>query len=127
MSGSLPTGHTPDSEREEQGAEEPQLPQTPKLPEPPEVSKPDLRLPGEPAKPAAPINKGMRAMALASTIGLSLVIPPVLGYFAGRWLDGRFGTEPILSMVGLIVGIVLGFVEMVRILQQIEREERKER
>jgi len=66
-------------------------------------------------------------MALASTIGLSLVIPPVMGYFAGRWLDGHFGTEPILSMIGLIVGIVLGFIEMVHILGQIEREERKER
>lgn len=75
----------------------------------------------------APLGKGMRAMALASTIGLALVVPPVLGYFAGRWLDGRFGTEPILSMVGLIVGIVLGFVEMVHILAQIEREERRER
>ncbi len=64
-------------------------------------------------------------MALASTIGLSLVIPPVMGYFAGRWLDGRFGTEPVISMIGLVVGIVLGFVEMVPILHQIEREERK--
>ena len=73
------------------------------------------------------MNQGMRAMALASTIGLSLVLPPVLGYFAGRWLDGRFGTEPVISMIGLVVGIVLGFVEMVHILQQIEREERKGR
>lgn len=125
MSGSSPSERTPDSEREEQGI--PDLPKTPELPEPPRVSKPDLRLPGEPTKPAAPIHKGMRAMALASTIGLSLVIPPVLGYFAGRWLDKRFGTDPILSMVGLIVGIIMGFVEMVHILQQIEREERRER
>ncbi|MCS6831686.1 MAG: AtpZ/AtpI family protein [bacterium] len=127
MSGSLPTGHTPDSEREEQGASEPELPKTPELPQPPELPKPDIPLTGGPAKPVPPINKGMRAMALASTIGLSLVIPPVLGYFGGRWLDEKFGTEPILAMVGLIVGIVLGFVEMVHILQQIEREERKGR
>jgi F0F1-type ATP synthase assembly protein I len=127
MSGSLPNGRTPDSEWEDQGAPEPEPPKAPELPEPPEVPKPDIRLPGEPAQPASPMDKGMRAMALASTIGLSLVIPPTLGYFAGRWLDTRFGTEPILSMVGLIVGIVLGFVEMVHILQQIEREERKER
>ncbi|MGQ9738633.1 MAG: AtpZ/AtpI family protein [Armatimonadota bacterium] len=99
----------------------------PDLPYPPEVPEPDIRVPGNAEKPATPVNRGMRAMALASSIGLSLVIPPVLGYFAGRWLDGRFGTDPILSMVGLIVGIVLGFVEMVQILAQIEREERKGR
>lgn len=119
MSGSSSTERTPDNEQQE-----PRLPEVPELPKPPEVPEPDIRLPGQP--PSA-VNKGLRAMALASSIGLSLVIPPVLGYFAGRWLDGRFGTEPVLSMVGLIVGIVLGFVEMVHILAQIEREERKER
>lgn len=122
MSGSSPSERTPDSDREER---EPELPKVPELPEPPEVHTPDIRLPGEPRRTEAPINQGMRAMALASTIGLSLVIPPVLGYFAGRWLDGQFGTEPVISMIGLVVGIVLGFVEMVHILHQIEREERK--
>lgn len=99
----------------------------PQLPPPPEIPRPDLSSPGKAAKPPAPVQKGMRAMALASTIGLSLVIPPVLGYFGGRWLDGRFGTEPVLSVVGLVVGIILGFVEMVHILHQIERAEREER
>ena len=122
MSGSSPSERTPDSDWEEQ---EPQLPKAPELPQPPEIPAPDVRPPGEPRRAEAPINKGMRAMALASTIGLSLVIPPVLGYFAGRWLDGRFGTEPVISMIGLVVGIVLGFMEMVHILHQIEREERK--
>jgi ATP synthase protein I len=124
MSGSSPSERTPDSDPEEQ---EPELPKAPKLPRPPEIPAPDIRLPGEPRRTEAPINKGMRAMALASTIGLSLVIPPVLGYFAGRWLDGRFGTEPVISMIGLVVGIVLGFMEMVHILHQIEREERQQK
>lgn len=124
MSGSSPSEHTPDSDREEQ---EPELPKVPELPEPPPLRTPDICPPGEPRRKEAPMNQGMRAMALASTIGLSLVLPPVLGYFAGRWLDGRFGTEPVISMIGLVVGIVLGFVEMVHILQQIEREERKGR
>lgn len=122
MSGSSSNECTPDNEQEG-----PRLPEVPELPHPPEVPEPDVRLPGESPKPSTPANRGMRAMALASSIGLSLVIPPVLGYFVGRWLDGRLGTDPILSMVGLIVGIVLGFVEMVQILAQIEREERKGR
>ncbi len=125
MSGSSSTERTPDNEPED---EQPvRVPEMPELPEPPEVRTPDIRLPGTSRKPVAPIDRGMRAMALASTIGLSLVVPPVLGYFAGRWLDGRFGTDPILSVIGLMVGIVLGFVEMVHILGQIEREERKQR
>lgn len=126
MTSSSSKEHTPDREEEEPCGEL-QLPKAPELPEPPELRMPEIPMPGESKQPKAPINKGMRAMALASTIGLSLVVPPVLGYFAGRWLDGRFKTEPYLSIVGLLVGIVLGFIEMLHILAQIEREERKER
>lgn len=125
MSGSSPAERTPDNQPEDK--EPARVPKMPELPQPPEVRAPDIHLPKAPHKPVAPFDRGMRAMALASTIGLSLVIPPVLGYFAGRWLDGRFGTDPILSMIGLMVGIVLGFVEMIHVLRQIEREERKER
>jgi len=33
----------------------------------------------------------------------------VLGVLAGLWLDRRFDTEPILVIVGLILGIAVAF------------------
>jgi ATP synthase protein I len=28
-----------------------------------------------------------------------------LGFFGGRWLDGRFGTEPWLQLLGFVAGL----------------------
>jgi F0F1-type ATP synthase assembly protein I len=36
-----------------------------------------------------------------------------VGYFAGRWLDGRLGTH-ILYVIGLIVGAAAGLFQVVR-------------
>ena len=41
----------------------------------------------------------------------------VLGVVAGRWLDSKFGTEPILVIVGLIFGLVVAFYGVFRMLQ----------
>ena len=39
-----------------------------------------------------------------STVGLEIVVSVLFGFLGGRWLDGRFGTEPILALVGLVFG-----------------------
>ncbi len=33
----------------------------------------------------------------------------VLGVLAGRWLDSKFDTEPVLVIVGLVLGLVVAF------------------
>ena len=40
----------------------------------------------------------------------------VLGVFAGRWLDSRLDTSPILVLVGLLLGIVVAFYGVYRML-----------
>lgn len=38
------------------------------------------------------------------------------GTGGGFWLDGRFDTSPVLTLVGLVLGIVVAFAGMIRIL-----------
>ena len=40
----------------------------------------------------------------------------VLGVFAGLWLDSKFNTEPILVIVGLILGLAIAFLGVFRML-----------
>jgi len=42
------------------------------------------------------------------TLGLQLAITVVVFFFLGKWLDGKFGTEPWLMLAGLAVGITGG-------------------
>jgi len=47
-------------------------------------------------------------------IGFDLVVPVLLGVFAGRWLDSRWGTRPWLLIVGSLLGMVVGFYSFLR-------------
>ena len=42
------------------------------------------------------------------TLGLQLAITVVVFCFLGRWLDGKFGTEPWLMLAGLALGVTGG-------------------
>ncbi|CFX02870.1 Uncharacterized [Syntrophomonas zehnderi OL-4] len=46
-----------------------------------------------------------RALANAINLATSVAAAIALGYFGGRWLDGRYDTEPWLSIVGLVFGM----------------------
>ena len=51
----------------------------------------------------------------ASIVGIQFPIAMAIGYFWGKWMDGIFGTEPWLTIVFSIFGIIAGFVNLVRI------------
>lgn len=51
-------------------------------------------------------------MGVGWYVGLSIAG----GTGGGFWLDGRFDTSPLLTLVGLALGIVVAFAGMIRIL-----------
>lgn len=53
--------------------------------------------------------KLLRVLGALSTVGITLVVSTVIGYFIGHYLDGRFGTTPWLTLVFLLLGIAAGF------------------
>ena len=48
------------------------------------------------------------AINLATTVAAAIA----LGYFGGRWLDGRFDTEPWLTIIGFLLGVATGIKAM---------------
>ncbi|MGC8917405.1 MAG: AtpZ/AtpI family protein [Thermoanaerobaculum sp.] len=64
-----------------------------------------------------------RRLAEASSIGLAFPLAFGLGYLWGRWLDGVFGTEPVLTYVFSGFGVVAGFVNAIRVALRLSREE----
>ncbi|MDI6815430.1 MAG: AtpZ/AtpI family protein [Dehalococcoidales bacterium] len=49
-------------------------------------------------------------------IGFYIGVCIVLGVVAGLWLDSRLNTEPILVIVGLLLGVVVAFYGVYRML-----------
>lgn len=62
-----------------------------------------------------------KALGELSTIGLTLVIATVIGLAAGYYLDRWLGTSPWLTLIGLVLGIAAGFVNLFRSVKRAER------
>ncbi|NUP13987.1 MAG: AtpZ/AtpI family protein [Polyangiaceae bacterium] len=64
------------------------------------------------------------------TLGMEIVLSILLGLFAGRWIDGRYGTDPWFTMGGFAFGIALSVHATMRALRSMRaeaaREEREE-
>jgi ATP synthase protein I len=63
-----------------------------------------------------------RGLAELTSIGMTMVLCTVIGlaggYFGDRWL----GTSPWLTLVGLLLGIVAGFVNLFRSAKNAEQD-----
>ncbi len=98
----------------------PEVPPTPALPEVPQVQFERPKLPGGPS-PA--FQRSARAVSLAFSIGFALAGPIILGALVGYWLDARLGTSPNWTMVLILVGIIAGFIQLIRIANRLNQEE----
>ncbi len=49
----------------------------------------------------------MRAVGVATGLGCSIVAALILCIGGGVWLDSRFGTSPILTLIGVVLGLVV--------------------
>ena len=68
-------------------------------------------------------------MGVLSTVGITMVVATVIGYFIGLFLDRVFGTAPWLMITFLLFGIAAGFknlYDQTKKIIQIDEEPRKD-
>lgn len=61
--------------------------------------------------------------ASVSSVGLELGLAVVIGWGIGHWLDGKFGTDPFLMILFLLLGLAAGFKGVLRVARQAKRQE----
>ena len=66
------------------------------------------------AEPSQSDRRWIRQVGALSGVGLTLVISTVLGLWGGYVLDRWLGSAPWLMLVGLLLGIASGFVNLFR-------------
>ena len=57
-------------------------------------------------------------------VGWFIAISILLGVWGGFWLDGKLGTSPIMMIVGLILGLLVAFYGVYRMLLPLIRDRR---
>ncbi len=56
------------------------------------------------------------------TIPFVLVVPPMVGWFIGKWIDRKWGTKPYFMYGLIILGIVAAIRECYRIIKRFANE-----
>ncbi|MCK5406207.1 MAG: AtpZ/AtpI family protein [Candidatus Krumholzibacteria bacterium] len=69
--------------------------------------------------------EAIRRAGLLTTVPALLAVSPIIGYFIGRFLDGKLGTEPYLSIVFLILGFISGAMQVARLIRLANRDPNK--
>jgi len=64
----------------------------------------------------------MRQVGLLTTIPLLLAVSPIIGFFMGRFLDRKLHTEPVLSIVFLILGFAAGARQVANVVKKASRD-----
>jgi len=57
-----------------------------------------------------------RRIAQYSSIIFLLPTCLIIGFLGGQWLDERLATEPVFAVIFLLLGAVVGFYQVFRIL-----------
>jgi ATP synthase protein I len=60
------------------------------------------------------------------TVGLEVVVSVLIGFFGGRWLDGRFGTTPWMAVIGLAFGVATAGRFLYRAAKRMQRQTEKD-
>jgi F0F1-type ATP synthase assembly protein I len=70
----------------------------------------------------------MIAFGVYGAVGFQLAATVVGGLLLGSWLDNKFGLTPWLTVVGLVIGSVGGFYNLIRLLtwNQQRKEKKKD-
>jgi hypothetical protein len=80
--------------------------------------------------PATLQTKGMKSFGRYGAVGFELLASIAVGYYGGRWLDGKFGTH-FIAVIGFLLGCYAGFRTLFRLpkmmMKDIEREEAMQR
>ena len=96
----------------------PELPRVPELPQPPKI---EVNLPKLGDRAEEQKVEQLRKMGVAYNIPASLIAPIIVLSVGGIWLDKRFGGGSVFTAVGFILGVIVGFMNMIRMVQRLEK------
>ena len=65
----------------------------------------------------------VKQIGALTAVPIILVLGPLVGYFAGDWIDRRFNSYPWATIVLLILGFVAAGREIFKLLSQVLKED----
>jgi F0F1-type ATP synthase assembly protein I len=77
------------------------------------------------------LRSDLKGLGDYGTVGIELVLSILVGFFGGRWLDGKLETHGWLTLIGFLFGTIAGFRGLyraaVKMRKETEAEDERER
>ena len=70
------------------------------------------------------MNRWLAALKLVG-VGWYISVCILLGVLAGRWLDGKLNSEPLWLIIGLLLGVIVAFYGVYRMLPGVTNRRNK--
>ena len=77
----------------------------------------ETRSPKPPNDTRSPKAKALDLVSQITSIGLTAVVPALGGYF----LDGWLGTKLLFVLLGLVVGLILAGLQLMKLVKKLEQ------
>ena len=66
-----------------------------------------------------------RKIGLLTGVPAIMLAATLVGLFVGQWADRKFGTEPYLTVVGVLLGLISAGIEIVNLLKKASETEKE--
>jgi len=63
-----------------------------------------------------------RQLSLIGIIPAIMAVGPLIGFFVGKWLDRKLGTDPYLMWVLILLGLIAAGKEVYNIVKKVSEE-----
>lgn len=73
---------------------------------------------GSVEEPKTKKSGALMAIAATTTIGTELAITVLLGFYGGRLLDAKLGTDPWFMVAGILTGVGVGIAGIIQTMQR---------
>lgn len=67
-----------------------------------------------------------RVAGFTGSAGIEVALAIAIGYFGGRWLDRKFGTAPIVTVIGFAAGVGAAIKALVRVTRDYQNKLKQE-
>lgn len=68
----------------------------------------------------------LKGIGAYGTVGLDFAVAVAICLYGGWWLDKKLGTTPWLMIVGLVLGVVVGFNVLYKAAKRLKEETERE-
>lgn len=65
----------------------------------------------------------VRSLGLVTSIPLLILVSIGIGLLVGRWLDGKFGSSPWITIILTLIGLAAGLYESAKLLIDVTKNE----